>query len=130
VPVMKDDDFIQDSMYRNNIDVDDDDPPPHVFDPLPPPPAPITFAVFLVGIYLDFNVYKKWLQTNLIGTCPQCKVSCSSEDVRPLYATPLSIPAADKGVADPEIKRGLRARAMHRAPSLAKSMLLRLRRVF
>ncbi|GJY90764.1 hypothetical protein Tco_0505960 [Tanacetum coccineum] len=73
VPVMKEDDFIQDLMYRNDID-DDDDPPPHVFDPLPPPPAP----------------------------CPQCNFLCSLEDVRPLYATTLCIPAADKGVADQE----------------------------
>ncbi|GJY78312.1 hypothetical protein Tco_0484113 [Tanacetum coccineum] len=40
VPVMKEDDFIHDSMYRNDFVFGPrKDPPPHVFDPLPPPPA-------------------------------------------------------------------------------------------
>ncbi|GKA24302.1 zinc finger, RING/FYVE/PHD-type containing protein [Tanacetum coccineum] len=46
---------------------------------------------------------QKWLQTNLLGMCPQCNILCTLKDVRPLYATPLCIPAADKGVADQKI---------------------------
>ncbi|GKA05318.1 zinc finger, RING/FYVE/PHD-type containing protein [Tanacetum coccineum] len=133
VPVMKDDEFILDSMYRNDIDIDididddddDDDPPlpPHVFDPLPPPPAPVcsicfkdwtplhhfwcpfygVFSCLPCGHIFGFQCIQEWLQTNLRGTCPQCKALCSLKDVRTLYATRLCIPAADKGVVDPEI---------------------------
>ncbi|GJR01173.1 hypothetical protein Tco_0524157, partial [Tanacetum coccineum] len=34
--------------------------------------------------------------------CPDSNFLCSLDDVRPLYATILCIPAADKGVADQE----------------------------
>nr|GEW37367.1 zinc finger, RING/FYVE/PHD-type [Tanacetum cinerariifolium] len=59
VPVIKEDEFIDDSMYRDDFDEDE------FIDPLP-------------------------------ADCPQCNMLCTLEDVRPLYATPLRIPAADK----------------------------------
>ncbi|PWA37520.1 zinc finger, RING/FYVE/PHD-type [Artemisia annua] len=47
VPVMKDDAFIHDSMYRNDIVFGPrKDPPPHVFDPVPAPPAPFCSICF------------------------------------------------------------------------------------
>ena len=50
VPAMKEDDFILDSMYRDDIvygpTTEDPPPPPHVFDPLPPPPAPVCSICF------------------------------------------------------------------------------------
>ncbi|GKC16785.1 hypothetical protein Tco_1013567, partial [Tanacetum coccineum] len=124
VPVMKDDEFILDSMYRNDIDIDididdDDDPPlpPHVFDPLPPPPAPLDLVdVFMYGLLPRTSPRdsgSKWtisyrnglasVSEGSFSECPQCKALCSLKDVRTLNATCLCIPAADKGVADPEI---------------------------
>nr|GEV78930.1 ribonuclease H-like domain-containing protein [Tanacetum cinerariifolium] len=44
VPVMKEDDFIQDSMYRTDIDIDIDDD--YDDPPLPAPPAPVCSICF------------------------------------------------------------------------------------
>ncbi|GJT31052.1 zinc finger, RING/FYVE/PHD-type containing protein [Tanacetum coccineum] len=106
------------------LDLDDDDDdhddpplPPHVFDPLPPPPAHLDLVdVFMYGLLPRTSPRdsgSKWtisyrnglasVSEGSFSECPQCKALCSLKDVRTLNATCLCIPAADKGVADPEI---------------------------
>ncbi|GJZ07076.1 hypothetical protein Tco_0540869 [Tanacetum coccineum] len=76
----------------------------------------ITFDVFMYGLLPRTSPRgsgSKWtisyrnglasVSEGSFSECPQCKALCSLKDVRTLNATCLCIPAADKGVVDPEI---------------------------
>ncbi|PWA72845.1 zinc finger, RING/FYVE/PHD-type [Artemisia annua] len=117
VPVMKDDDFIDDSMYRDDRELTDsqmdfaealDSRPPSI-QAKDPDACTLCCNHWTVdqnhqvcclpcGHIFGESCIKKWLQTDAnTKMCPICKIPCTLKDVRPLNATSIRIPAAIKG---------------------------------